>query len=29
MTGMIAGAFSSVFLTGSLWYVLKGKKSDK
>ena len=29
MTGMIAGAFSSVFITGSLWYVLKGKKSDK
>ena len=28
MTGMIAGAFSSVFITGSLWYVLKGKKSD-
>ena len=29
MAGMIAGAFSSVFLTGSLWYILKGKKSDK
>lgn len=29
MVGMIAGAFSSVFLTGSMWYVLKGKKSDK
>ena len=29
MTGMIAGAFSSVFITGSLWYILKGKKSDK
>ena len=28
MVGIVAGAFSSVFITGSLWYILKGKKYD-
>ena len=29
MVGLIAGAYSSVFITGSLWYTLKGKAYDK
>ena len=29
MVGIIAGAYSSVFVTGSLWYMMKGKKYDK
>ena len=29
MVGIVAGAYSSVFVTGALWYVLKGKQYDK
>ncbi len=29
MVGLIAGAYSSVFVTGSLWYTLKGKSYDR
>ena len=29
MVGIVAGAYSSVFVTGSLWYIMKGKKYDK
>lgn len=29
MVGIVAGAYSSVFVTGALWYVMKGKKYDK
>ena len=29
MVGIIVGMYSSVFMTGSLWYVLKGRKYDK
>ena len=29
MVGLIAGAFSSVFITGSLWYIFKGRSYDK
>ncbi len=29
MVGIIVGMYSSVFVTGSLWYVLKGRKYDK
>ena len=29
MVGIVAGAYSSVFITGSLWYMMKGKKYDK
>ena len=29
MVGIVAGAYSSVFITGSLWYIMKGKKYDK
>lgn len=29
MVGIIAGMYSSVFVTGALWYVLKGKKYDR
>lgn len=29
MVGIVAGAYSSVFITGALWYVMKGKKYDK
>ena len=29
MVGLIAGAYSSVFITGSLWYTLKGKAYDR
>lgn len=28
MVGLIAGAYSSVFVTGALWYTLRGKKYD-
>ena len=28
MVGIVAGAYSSVFVTGSLWYIMKGKKYD-
>ncbi len=29
MVGIVAGAYSSVFITGALWYIMKGKKYDK
>ena len=29
MVGIVAGAYSSVFVTGALWYVMKGKTYDK
>lgn len=29
MVGLIAGAWSSVFITGALWYTMKGRKYDK
>lgn len=29
MVGMIAGGYSSVFISGALWYVMKGRKADK
>lgn len=29
MVGMIAGGYSSVFISGALWYVMKGRKYDK
>jgi SecD/SecF fusion protein len=29
MVGIVAGAYSSVFITGALWYVMRGKKYDK
>lgn len=29
MVGIVAGAYSSVFITGSLWYMMKGRKYDK
>ena len=29
MVGLVAGAYSSVFITGSLWYMMKGRKYDK
>lgn len=29
MVGMIAGAYSSVFISGALWYTMKGRKYDK
>jgi SecD/SecF fusion protein len=29
MVGLICGAYSSVFISGALWYALKGKKYDK
>ncbi len=29
MVGIVCGAYSSVFITGALWYVMKGKKLDK
>ena len=29
MAGLICGAYSSVFISGALWYAFKGKKADK
>lgn len=29
MVGMICGGYSSVCISGALWYVMKGRKADK